>query len=64
MGTGALGFSHMKSKVKVLRKKEKQLSYDRLVEKLMKAENTARFLFFFYFFLSVKCVMERFTYFM
>lgn len=29
---------------------EKQLSYDRLMEKLMKAENTARFFFYFIFF--------------
>lgn len=40
--------------------KGRQLSCNRLVEMLMNAENTARI----FGFLNVKCVMERFTYFM
>jgi len=59
-----LDFSHMKFKVIILTcflyQKGRQLSYDRLVELLMKAENTASI----FGFLNVKCVMERFTYFM
>lgn len=57
-------FSHMKSKVKVVTcspyKKKRQHSFDRQVEMLMKTENTCRILGF----LNIKCVMERFTYFM
>lgn len=57
-------FTHMKSKVKVVTcfsyKKRRQCSYGGLVEMLMKTENTCRI----FGFLNVKCVMERFTYFM
>lgn len=57
-------FSHMKSKVEVVTfspyKKKRQCSYDRRVEMFMKTENTCRV----FGFLNIKCVMERFTYFM
>lgn len=57
MGSGVLDFSHMKSSIKALT----CFPYDRLVEMSMKAQKTVLDFFFFF---NVKCVMERFAYFM